>query len=76
MPGLPATTTAEHSSPWWARAAPVTTEPKLWATTVRFWVRRNGSDRTNPASPSAAVRSSSSHATVSAAATATSAGSS
>ena len=34
MPGLPNTTTSVTFSPASARAAPVTIDPKLWATTV------------------------------------------
>ena len=59
MPGLPATTTSVHCRPQSASAAPVTMDPKLWATTASVWSGRRASEATNAVrSLPAATRSS------------------
>ena len=61
MPGLPATTTSVQRRPQSASAAPVTTEPKLWATIVTECSGPIGSDVTNSVRSRAAVTRTSEH---------------
>ena len=74
MPGLPATTTSVTVSPASASAAPVTIDPKLWATTVNDCSGSKSSAATNSVRSWAAVARSSLHSIEPAAAARMSAG--
>ena len=74
MPGLPATTTSVTRRPQSASAAPVTIEPKLWATIVSDCSGSSASEATNAVRSLAAVTRSSLHSIDPAAAARTSTG--